>query len=312
MRGGFGRLIPWMAALSACSGPSPAPETPRPPARGAEPPALIEPAPSDTLPRFPRADVPPEGAGIKGAAGSAVPVRADAPVRPRPEVDELLRLQRDLVARKPEDDDAKVRLAILHATEGQYEEAERVLATVKALTSKLVPYLDLFLRRQLGDHKEATRILSQFQEEERRSTGFYIARAELSSSVRRYRDYVPAENDRVKPGGKILIYVEPRNFALQKNQEKFILHLRYEWKLYDDRSVEQVVPAWDGAPVSDREDRVTYTGPVEEFYQSFALPLPANLAMGHYRVRVTVTDVQTTKSDRVYVPVYVTAAEPRR
>ena len=52
-----------------------------------------------------------------------------------------------------------------------------------------------------------------------------------------------------------------------------------------------------------------FAGPVAEFYQSFRLPLPKNLAMGHYRVKVTVTDAHSGKTDQVYVPIYVTAVE---
>jgi hypothetical protein len=48
---------------------------------------------------------------------------------------------------------------------------------------------------------------------------------------------------------------------------------------------------------------------VAEFYQSFRLPLPANLAAGRYKVRVTVTDVVAGKSDRHDVPITVAAVE---
>jgi len=51
---------------------------------------------------------------------------------------------------------------------------------------------------------------------------------------------------------------------------------------------------------------------VAEFYQSFRLPLPQNLAAGRYRVRVTVTDVIAGKSARQDVPVEVLPVERPR
>ena len=80
----------------------------------------------------------------------------------------------------------------------------------------------------------------------------------------------------------------------------------------DDRSVEQSVPAWEKASIDEREDRISSTGPIAEFYQSFHLPLPANLAAGRYRVKVTVTDAVAGKSDRAFVPITVMPVEKPR
>jgi len=292
--------------LGACAAPPPAPEPPkaRPPEPGPVVPAL------EAEPVFkPLPPEPPTESGIKGAG--VVAAKADASKR-EAGFDELLKLQKEIVGRNPGSDDEKLRLAILYATAGKLEEAEQALAQVKSRSNKLVPYVDFFLRRQLGDHKEAGKLLAMFGDEDKLATGFVIERAILCSAVRRFRDYTPAESDRVKPGEKILIYVEPRNFALQRSQDKHILHLKYEWKLYDDRSTELQVPAWEKAKVEDCEDRVAVNGPVAEFFQSFKLPLPDNLAMGHYRVKVTVTDAHSGKSDRVTLPLYVTAVESKR
>jgi hypothetical protein len=205
-----------------------------------------------------------------------------------------------------------VKLALLQAAAGNVEAAEKTLSGLRARSNPIVPYLEFFLRRQLGDHKEAGRLLGQFVQEDRRVTGFVIERAELCSRIRRFREYTLAENDRVKPGGTVLIYLEPRNFTLGKEQDRHVLHLRYEWKLYDDRSVEVPVPAWEKAPPGDREDRIVLNGPAEEFYQYFKLPLPAGLAPGPYRIKVSATDVTSGKGDRIYVPVTVTGPEKDR
>ncbi len=315
MRGGrflAGALaLGWLSACSASQTPAESVLPVRPqPAEAAERPKP-EPAPDFRL-KEPEARPAPEqipGGGIKGGV---LQVKAEVPPRPEPTFEEVLKTQKELALRNPQNDDEKIRLALLHATKGAYEEAERVLSTVRTRSNKLVPYFDFFLRRQLGDHKEAAKLLAQFDDEERLVTGFVIERAELVTKVRRFREFTPAENDKVPPGGLVHIYVEPRNFTMQRLQGKHILHLRYEWKLLDDRSVEHPVPAWDRATPEEREDRITASGPFSEFYQSFRLPLPANLAMGQYRVQVTVSDVPSGKSDRVLVPIYVTPVERSR
>jgi hypothetical protein len=247
---------------------------------------------------------PPKAGVVQTAA--AIPLKKD------PTFEDVLKLQKEIAARQPASDDEKLRLALLQAAAGNLEEAERIVSTVRSRANKLLPYVELYLRRQLGDHKEAGKLLARLAEEERAASGFAIERAELISRVRRFRDYTPAETDRIAPGGDVHLYVEPRNFALQRTGDKHTFHLRYEWKLVDDRQVEQPVPAWENAPAEIREDRITSNGPTAEFYQSFHLPLPANLATGHYRVKITVTDVVAGKSDRIHVPIYVMPVERSR
>lgn len=249
---------------------------------------------------------PPVRAGV-----AQTKVEVPAPKR-EPTFDDVLKLQKDVSARQPSSDEERLRLVLLHASSGNLEEAERILSTVKSRSNKMVPVVEFYLRRQLGDHKEAGRLLAQLVDEDRTVTGFVIERAELVTRVRRFRDYSAAESDRLAPGGDVHLYVEPRNFALQRSGDKHTFHLRYEWKLFDDRSQEQPVPAWDRATADEREDRISSNGAVAEFYQSFHLPLPANLAAGRYRVRVAVTDVVSGKTDRASVPITVVPVEKSR
>lgn len=253
----------------------------------------------------------PSPAPARPAAG-VVATAVETPAKHEPTFDDILRLQKEIAARHPANDEEKLRLALLHATAGNLEESERILSTIRSKGHKLVPYVEFYLRRQLGDHKEAGKLLAELNDEERCATGFVIERAELVSRVRRFRDYTPAENDRLAPGGDVHLYVEPKNFALQRSGDKHTFHLRYEWKLLDDRAQEQPVPAWERAAAEEREDRITSNGAIAEFYQSFHLPLPANLAAGHYRVKITVTDVIAGKSDRLTVPIYVMPVERNR
>ncbi len=300
MRGGRTALAALWIFLSACSSTPAAPE----PFRPAPPPeAPAAPAPSTTpesLYRFSPAPSDPElvpGGGIQAAPTAVAP--------PAPSLQELLRIQRELVAKQPDSNEEKLRLALLLASTGDLEESERVYATLKAPGGKLAPYLELFLRRQLGEHREASKALAVLADEERRATGFVIERAELCTRVRRFRDYTTSPSDRVVPGGDLLLYVEPRNFSVQKQGDRCLLHLKYEWKLFDDRSVEIPVRAWEQADPAVMEDRLSTVGPIAEFYQSFRLPLPANLAAGPYRIKITITDALAGKSDRIYVPVTV-------
>lgn len=290
MRGGRLLFFSTLAlSLWSCSGPAARPESPAPAAAAPEP----KPATGEPVYRF---DAPSLKGGTAAVSAEAAPRAAE---------DDLLRRQKEIAERSPTDDE-KLRLALLHAAAGQLEEAERVLGTLRSKAHRLVPYLEFYVRRHLGDHREAARLLERFAQEDRLASPLAIERAELCARVRRFRDYVPAESDRVRAGGTALVYAEVRNFTLKRSEDKHILHLRYEWKLFDERSAEVAVPAWDGAPAGDREDRIAYSGTVTDFYQSFALPLPAGLAPGSYRIKVTVTDLHSSRSDRVYVPIQVT------
>ncbi|HZF00044.1 MAG TPA: hypothetical protein VE981_23750 [Planctomycetota bacterium] len=302
MRGaGLFVISSFALAAIACSAPPPpsvkAPETPA---------AVVDPEPVQESTAPAAAPQPPSaGAGV-------VRTSVEVPPRNEPTADDVLKLQKELAARHASSDEEKLKLALLHAAAGNLEEAERVMSTVKNRTNRMLPYMELYLRRELGDHPGAGKLLARLEEEDRASTGFAIARAELVTRVRRFRDYAPAESDRVAPGGEIHLYVEPTNFAAQKAGDKRTIHLRYEWALLDDHSTVRPVPAWDEAPAEAREDRVTSNGPIAEFYQSFRLPLPVNLAAGKYRVRVTVTDVIAGKSDRHDVPIEVMPVERTR
>src|SRR5262245_290503 len=128
---------------------------------------------------------PPPPAGVARTA-------AEIPLRKEPAAEDVLKLQKDVAARHPASDDEKLRLALLHAASGNLEEAERVLSTVRSRANRLVPYVEFYLRRQLGDHKEAGKLLAKFADEERAVTGFVIDRAELGQRVRRFRHYTPA------------------------------------------------------------------------------------------------------------------------
>lgn len=304
MRGGRVGSAALCLSLLACASPPP----PQLPPASAPPAPAVEKRPGVPPESALRFTLPPPPAEPERAPGGGA-AKEPEPPRPGASLGELLKMQRELASKPGAGDDERLRLALLLASAGELEEAEKITASMKSSGGKLAPYLELFLKRQLGEHKEASKALAALQEEERKAVGFVIERAELCARVRRFRDYAVADSERVAPGGVALLYVEPRNFSTRVDGERHTLHLKYEWKLFDDRSTEVPVPAWDGADEAQKEDRLSTLGPIREFYQSFRLPLPANLAAGPYRVKVTVTDVVAGKSDRVYVPITVGAVE---
>ena len=309
MRGVSLYISAFILSCAACAAPSPAPPEPAPQAAPAPTPSPAAASSSAKASEDKPLPEPEPPAAVKpGVAATAVAV----PLRRDPTSEDVLKLQKEIVARRSTSDDEKLRLALLQATVGNFEEAERVLSTMKNRANRLVPYVELYLHRQLGDHEEAGKILARLNEENRALSGFGIERAELVRRVRRFRDYAPAETNRIAPGGEVHLYVEPRNFSSQPSGDRQTFHLRYDWKLIDERSAEVPVPAWNEAPAEVREDKISSNGPVSEFYQSFRLPLPLNLAAGRYRVRVTITDVIAGKSARQDVPVEVAAVERSR
>lgn len=280
MRGGLLGAAGFLALVSSCARDAPLSEPPAP--------AAIEENLPEPLPvyRFPAA----ESLSDRGT----VPVRANPP--PAPPADAVLQLQKEMAERNPEREHEKLRLALLLAASGDVEEADRVLSGVRDRSNRMIPWLEYFLRRERGDRRGAERLLETFLEEERRTAGLALERIERCSRVLRFREFIPAGDEPVRPGGKVLLYVEPRNFTLSREGEKYLLHLRYDWKLYDDRSVERPVPSWEKAPPEVREDRILLSGPVTEFYQSFTLPLPGDLPAGSYRILVSVQDVPGGKT----------------
>ncbi|GEM_PF-4328680 len=220
--------------------------------------------------------------------------------------DDVLRTQRERSARDPSSDLEKLRLALLLLSAGDayLPEAERVLATVRR-RSDLLPYLEAWLYRKLGETQKSNALHTELGDNWRQAEGFRIERGELVTAVKGFGRYEPHSDGKVSPGGRVMIYLQPRNFTLKKDGDRHTLHLGYDWKLYDDRNQEIAIPAWEQCNPNDRFDFLRYNAPVTEFHQYFHLPLPTNLAVGNYRIRVTATDKWTGRDDRIYVPFYV-------
>lgn len=216
-------------------------------------------------------------------------------------LDDILRIQRERMARDPSNDLEKTRLALLLLTAGDWPEAERFLSSVRQ-KNDLFPYLEAYLYRKLGESKRAAELHDELLNEWKRADGFKIERAELVTSAPRYLHFTPHPDGKLQAGAIAKIYVQPRNFTLLRDGGRQVLHLTYDWKLFDDRDREIRVPVWEQLSPGDRSDLIKFQGPVSEFSQVFRLPLPSNLAAGSYRIQVIVTDQGSKREDRAFVP----------
>lgn len=215
--------------------------------------------------------------------------------------DAIVRLLRERMARDPSNDLEKEQLALHLLTLGDLPEAEQLLSSVRR-KSDLFPYVEAYLYRKLGEAQRAAHLHDELFDEWKRADGFRIERADLVTSAPRYLHFTPHPDGKLQAGAIAKIYVQPRNFTLLRDGATHVLHLTYDWKLFDDRDREIRVPVWEQLAQSDRSDLIKYRGPVSEFYQVFRLPLPSNLAAGNYRIQVIVTDQGSKREDRAFVP----------
>ena len=276
-----------------------------PPMSKENPPALVPapgPGPTQISKGGERAGPVPEkdvvapfdsAAKFKGQGEHRNPEVGASKAEPVPDLfpeDPILEAQKRRVGERPNDTVEHLKLAMLYALNKQYPEAEGVLTGLPHRSHSSVPYFEAWNLRMLGEHKAANDRIEQILQERKTFEGFKIERAVLCDRVTGYRKYSPHPDQEILPGGVALLYVEPGNFSLQRENGAYRLWLEYDWKLYTDLMVEISVPAWEKAGPSNRQDLATYQEPVREFHQSFALPLPENLAVGEYRIKVTVKD----------------------
>ncbi len=269
----------------------------------------------DPAPKAQKNDLPPEKVdatsdlpkiGIeKTTFPSEKTIKGDA-VNPNSEAkssgaDDLLRFQRERMARDPSSDLEKTRLALLLLTAGDWPEAERHFSSIRQ-KSELLPYVEAYLYRKLGEAPRASKLHDELLDGWRQADGFKIEKAELVTAAPGFMRYTPHPDGKLPAGSVAKIYVQPRNFALQRDGGCYVLHLTYDWKLFDDRNQEIRVPVWEQLDQNDRFDFIKYQGPVSEFYQVWRLPLPSNLAAGNYRIQVIVTDQGSKREERAFVP----------
>ena len=220
--------------------------------------------------------------------------------------DDIISLQKRIVADKPNSEAERKKLAMLYILSEHFIEAEEILSKLNS-KDELIDVNIAYLYNILGEHKTAENRLRKVLDGWEKAGSISVEKVELCESVSGYRQYKPYGRDNsIKPGSPILLYVEPKNFQLNKEGDKYIMHLKYNWELYNDRGQIMKVSIWDSVDPRVREETVEFRDITKEFHQTFRLPLPKNLSMGKYAVKVTVEDVNSGKSASNSIDINIT------
>jgi hypothetical protein len=233
------------------------------------------------------------------------PVNLAPKVPKTKDFEHLLKFQQEIVNERPGNTEELKRLGILYLLAHKYEKAEGILTKIEK-RDEFLQLIIAYLYNVLGEHRIARNRLAKILNRWRRWDGICIDRVVLCSAIKGFRNYQVYPDNRFKPGQTILIYVEPRDFMLKNEGQKYTLHLRYNWELFDKDGCKLKITKWEEASSQDKEDLKEFSGPITEFHQNFALPLPKNIAMGKYTLRVTVKDIHSGKLAERSIEIYVT------
>jgi hypothetical protein len=210
------------------------------------------------------------------------------------------------------------RLAVMHLlldAPNSAREAERLLAALGDYRQRpLGRLLYAHVQNELGEHEAATRELNEVLGSWETKQPLQIEKAVLCLhapdrvTVHGFERYEPAPNNTVRPGGFAVIYMQVKNFTLSRQGDRQLLSLRYAWELIDAYGKPIRIDKWMNAPQEDRMDHVFLYGSVKEFYQWFRLPLPVNLPIGDFTIRITAHDGNGPKDGKpaiADVPIHV-------
>lgn len=247
---------------------------------------------------------------VKGNGGSqdvSVPPTPPLPARPST-FDEVVEILREIAARNPNSKFDQVALAVALALKDSYPQALKMVPEgEKAFTHTdlFTRLLRVYLHEQLGEHSKAQSSLREIDDEIERREGVKVEKAVLTSKVNGFQDYVASPTNAVDVSKQVELYVQICNFALKQEKDDFIMHLRYNWELFDDTNKARYVDAWAKAPLEAREDRLIKKGKTREFFQVFRLKVPY-LPAGKYTLRITVDDLMADKKrDAVDIPIQI-------
>lgn len=131
-----------------------------------------------------------------------------------------------------------------------------------------------------------------------------ISTAALCNSVSRFGVYEPMEPPRFIAGSKdnvVVLYCEVANFSSQLNDRKlWETRLKQEAVLYSETGL----AVW-----ADKSDVVTdlSRNRLHDFFIADKVRLPANLPVGRYLMKMTVTDLHASRVAEATVPIQVVA-----
>lgn len=235
-------------------------------------------------------------------------IREDDSSRP-PTFADVVRLQKAVVANNRASEVERGRLAVLHLLAQELLASEEALDTLKL---PMDPFLDLasfYLSDNLGEHKEAEDRLNKFMDQRRTQKGLTIDRGLLCESVKGYRQYVPSPTSMLRAGSVALVYIELHDFTLQKNQDRYTMHLRFLWELLDEKGNPMAVEWMQKVRPEEREMVAEFNDTVYQYHQNFKFPLPQNLPMGKYAIKITAEDVSSGKKASTDVEFHIQARQ---
>ena len=159
MRGARLSVFVFTLVLVGCTAANPFPTDPKEPAQKPRPRSeqLTSVAPAPPAPPALPSPLPV----LLSPASKMVTTPTSASPEPLPaappEVEiPLVVLQKRRLECNPGDDEERLRMALLHAADGDFEEADLALSSVRSHGNPIVPHLNYFLRTKLGDHAEAS------------------------------------------------------------------------------------------------------------------------------------------------------------
>ncbi len=129
-----------------------------------------------------------------------------------------------------------------------------------------------------------------------------IPNAMLCREVKGFGTYTPIENNRFEAGiaHKVIVYAEVENFASRLNDKNlWETQLEQHLVLYSESGL----PLWeDKVPTSDvcRNRR-------RDFFIARIMTIPANVNMGRYTLKVSVTDQQANRIAETSIPIAIVA-----
>lgn len=127
--------------------------------------------------------------------------------------------------------------------------------------------------------------------------GLRITALVLCERVDGFREYEEARDTVFRAGDEILLYSEIDGFALGAEGSRVSLALRYTWELYDSAGRPVTPERWRSIADDVRTVRRAYRGPIRDYHQWFRFRLPEDFPAGAYRVRITVQDLTSGRSD---------------
>jgi tetratricopeptide (TPR) repeat protein len=202
---------------------------------------------------------------------------------------------RKTVAKNPQNKNAKLKLAALYILNENFAEAEKILAQINNPKDDFVVLLKAYVLEKLGVHQDAEQLLQSVLDRWLSKSGIKITNIVLCETIINTGNYKPHPTCELAPGEPARVHITVSGFKMQKLLKSWEMFLRYNWELFNSRGEKIVIKRWQNASERDKTDRIKFSEKKREFSQYFRLPMPRNLPMGKYKIRVTVEDIFTGK-----------------